>query len=183
MMTVKEFIILHRIAINQGEIMTYISEAPKPSQIARKRPPSSLNDLTMGELLQLQAMNDGIDVFIVPCKVLLGLKESEVMKADASEVLGLARWVAKEIERINKLFEAVTVKPTPQEERAGINNLNLGVFGMIDWYAQRMGITNHEEVESVPWVRVYKCMEIDAKKTIYQRRLQQVYNEERRNRK
>ena len=182
-MNVQEFMILHSLAANKDEIISFINNARKPTQIARKALPDSLNDLTMGELLQLQSMNNGIDIVVIPCSVLLGLSKSEVLQADAGEVLGLSRWVAKEIERINKLFEAVTVKPTPQEERAGIKNLNLGVFGMIDWYAQRMGITNHEEVESVPWVRVYKCMEIDAKKTIYQRRLQRVYNEERRHRR
>ncbi len=37
------------------------------------------------------------------------------------------------------------------------------------------GITDHEQVESVPWVRVYKCLDMDAEKIRYERRLREIY--------
>ena len=73
--------------------------------------------------------------------------------------------------------------PTAEEIRAGINKMNFGVFGMIDWYARRMGITDHEEVMSVPWVRVYKCLDMDSQTNEYHKRLTKIRNDEYRRRK
>lgn len=43
-----------------------------------------------------------------------------------------------------------------------------------------MGISNHEEVECVPWIRVYKCLDMDAKRVMFERRLRNVLNKKRR---
>ena len=82
------------------------------------------------------------------------------------------------MQKINKLFDSVKSKPTKEEERAGIENLKFGVFGLIDWYALRMGITDHEEVTKVTWGRVYKCLEMDNKKRDFEKRLAEVYRNE-----
>jgi len=47
-----------------------------------------------------------------------------------------------------------------------VDKLSFGLFGLVDYYATRMGITDHEQVESVPWVRVYKCLDMDAEKYV-----------------
>ena len=39
-----------------------------------------------------------------------------------------------------------------------------------------MGITDHEEVERVPWIRVYKCLDMDAERTRFERRLRNILN-------
>ena len=54
--------------------------------------------------------------------------------------------------------------------------MNFGLFGLLDYYAQRMGITDHEEVERVPWIRVYKCLDMDAERTRFERRLRNILN-------
>jgi hypothetical protein len=41
-----------------------------------------------------------------------------------------------------------------------------------------MGVTNHDDVERVPWVRVYKCMQMDAETEAFNRRLNDVYRQE-----
>ena len=65
----------------------------------------------------------------------------------------------------------------------GIAKRNLR-FGILDWYAKRMGITNHDEVLTVPWLRIYKCMDMDNKVEQYQRRLNEIsLNEARRKKK
>ena len=84
-------------------------------------------------------------------------------------------WVITEVDRINKLFSSTSVKPTKEEKQAGVEKLSFGMFGMIDHYALRMGIANHEDVEKVPWIRIYKCLDIDSEKAKFQRRLQDVY--------
>ena len=67
------------------------------------------------------------------CRVLLGMSACEVMKADASEVIGFCFWVAKEVKRINKLFASTSVPPTPEEKQAGAESLNFGPFGQLDY--------------------------------------------------
>ena len=98
-------------------------------------------------------------------------------KVEVEAVLGFSSWVTKEVERITKLFETTSVAPTPEEKRAGVDQLSFGLFGLVDYYATRMGITDHEQVESVPWIRVYKCLDMDAEKIRYERRLRKIYQD------
>ena len=136
--------------------------------------PSTLNDLTLGELMQLQGISSEREMILVPCRVLLGLDERKVMRSEAYDVLAFVFWAAREVERINKLFASTNVPPTPEEKQAGADKMNFGMFGLIDYYAQRMGITDHEAVEYVPWVRVYKCLDMDAQRIRMDRRLRKV---------
>ena len=39
-----------------------------------------------------------------------------------------------------------------------------------------MGITNHDDALSVPWLRVYQCMKMDAERDAYERRLRDIVN-------
>ena len=99
----------------------------------------------------------------------------KIEKCGVADILGFSTWVTREVERITKLFETTSVVPTPEERRAGVDKLSFGLFGLVDYYATRMGITAHEQVESVPWVRVYKCLDMDAEKIRYERRLREIY--------
>lgn len=172
-MTIREFLILREV-LRQDDAREWMNELPKPISISGKTIPDSLDDLTMGELIELQGMESDYDVTFKPCLVLLGLDELQVRDEEAAKVYGLFMWITKELERINKLFSQTSIEPTSDEKRAGIGEMNFGMFGLIDHYATRMGITNHEDVESVPWVRVWKCLDIDAKKAKFQRRLQKI---------
>lgn len=87
-------------------------------------------------------------------------------------------WVSGEVERINKIFESTNTKPTAREKKAGIEQLNFGLFGMLDWYAKRMGIQDHDQVLSTPWLRIYKCIDMDNKRNQYERRYQEIMNDE-----
>ena len=68
---------------------------------------------------------------------------------------------------------------TSEQMRAGIDRLNFGVFGLIDWYARRMGITDHDEVLKVPVLRVYQCLKMDKEQQEYENRLAKVIRGER----
>ena len=178
-MTVKEFLTIGNIATEMAEMQTIIENLPIPYSVAGRKVPNTLNDISMGDLLLLQEISTEMDLFFVPCKILLGMAEKEVMKADAEEVLGFVCWVAKEVERINKLFSSTSVPPTPEEKQAGSEHLNFGPFGLIDYYAQRMGLADHEQVEFVPWVRVYKCLDMDAKRIRFDRRLRNILSKKK----
>lgn len=174
-MTVKEFLIKIDVCRDQEGLRKQIEELPKPEFIGNKRTPSDLNDITMGQLIMLQSMRDSKDVALIPCKTLLCMEEKEILSAKAETMLGFSMWVITEVDRINKLFSSTSVKPTKEEKQAGVEKLSFGMFGIIDHYALRMGIANHEDVEKVPWIRIYKCLDIDSEKAKFQRRLQDVY--------
>ena len=96
------------------------------------------------------------------------------MNARAVDVVRFVGWVTGEVGKINRLFESTSVKPTELERRAGIEKLQFGLFGMLDYYALRMGFQDHDDVLKVKWLRIYKCIDIDNQKNQYQRRLQEV---------
>lgn len=153
-----------------------IDDLPRPDKLCGKKTPSDLNRINMGQLMQLMAIKTPYDVLTVPAKVLLGIEEKKLMKAEACKVIGFSVWASKEVARISKMFSKTNVPPTPEEEQAGAGRMNFGMFGMLDYYARRMGVTDHEEVERVPWIRVYKCLDMDAKVQRYQRRLREILN-------
>ena len=171
-MRLKEFFVICNYA--DSDFQERIQQAKRPEKVGGIRTPSILNDLTMGELMQLQGISSEREMILVPCRVLLGLDERKVMRSEAYDVLAFVFWAAREVERINKLFASTNVPPTPEEKQAGADKMNFGMFGLIDYYAQRMGITDHEAVEYVPWVRVYKCLDMDAQRIRMDRRLRKV---------
>lgn len=177
-MTVKEFFILSDVA-DTLSIRDQIERLPKPSTVGKVHTPVTLNDLSIGELIKLQSISDARGFVFAPCQILLNIPEDEVYKEEASQVLGFSVWVAKEVERINKLFASTNVPLTSEEKQAGAERLNFGAFGLLDYFALRMGIEDHEDVERIPWVRIYKCLDIDSKRTIYQRKLREILSKKK----
>ena len=175
-MTLKEFITLSPHAVNMRELMIQMGELDKPMYLSGERVPESLNDITIGQLLMLQYISTDADFMVKPASIIMGIQEEVLLKEQAEKVIGFSYWVAKEVERINELFKNTSISPTPEEKQAGVERLNFGSFGIIDWFAQRMGITDHSEVENVPWVRIYKCLDMDAKRFVYERKLREIYN-------
>lgn len=154
-----------------------IGKFSRPARVGGHIVPESFNDLTIGQVLELSSLTEE-DAVTGVCRVVLGMTPQEVMKARAVEVVRFVGWALAELEKINDLFKAAQIEPTPEERRAGVQALDFGLFGMIDWYAVRMGIHDHDEVLGVNWMRVYKCVDMDNKKALFQRKLQEVYNNE-----
>lgn len=175
-MTLKEFTVLSQHAVNRHELMMKLERLVKPTFLSGKRVPDSLNDITIGQLIMLQYISTDADFMLKPASIIMGIHDDMLLKEQAEKVIGFSYWVAKELERINKLFKNTSIPPTQEEKHAGVEKLNFGSFGIIDWFAQRMGITDHSEVENVPWVRIYKCLDMDAKRFVYERRLREIYN-------
>lgn len=149
----------------------------RPAAVGEHTVPATLDEMTIGQMLSLQQC-EGDDVIYKACEYILDMSPHDVDDARAVDVVRFFGWVWGELQRIQKMFDALNEQPTDIEQRAGIEQLRFGVFAIADWYALRMGITDHEEALKTQWGRVYKCLEIDTKKQRYNLRLQELQNEE-----
>jgi hypothetical protein len=82
--------------------------------------------------------------------------------------------VVAEQERIAALFDSLSREPNADEVMAGIDKLNFGLFGLADWYARRMHITDHDVAFKTPWVRIWQCRANDQKEAEFDRKLQEI---------
>lgn len=151
-----------------------LKEIAPPARVGGKEAPQDLNDLTLGQLIQLESIGAEKDVFAAIAVVLLGKSEEWAAKAPAMEMLGLRNMVVSERDRITGLFRSLARDPEPAEIMAGIEGLNFGMFGLADWYARRMGISNHDEAFNTPWLRIWQCRKNDIEEAEYQKRLQDI---------
>lgn len=135
----------------------------------------SFNDLKFRQLIDLQTKIKSVnDMIFIPLEVVHGLKEKDVLELSAFDCLRFALHTKDELERITKLFKAIEYKPTADEIKAGINTISHGFFGTVDWYARRMGITNHDEVVELKWTRIYECLKIDFYNNKFERNYRKV---------
>ena len=154
----------------------------RPAYVGEKQCPKDLNTLTIGQLIDMTG-EEGPDSDYRMAGIVLGYDKAETDACRAVEVVAFLSWVGREVRKISGLFERIHSKPTAKERQAGIDKLNFGLFGMLDWFAKRMGITNHDEVLAVPWIRIYKCMDMDNKTNQYERRLNEISMQEARRKK
>lgn len=171
----RDFLLLYPLCTEQKrkELAETVNTLICPKFINNKEVQQNLNAISYGTLDDLSRVKDG-DPVINVFEILLGYKEAEVYKLSVGEVFGFCNMVRSEVERINKLFASISLEHTPDEVAAGIDQLSFGSFGVLDWYAKRMGITNQNEVRDVPWVRIFTCMKNDTAQVAYERRYNQV---------
>ncbi len=153
-----------------------IKELDRPTCYKSVMFKKDLSGLSYGELLELFKLTTFEDWLLKPLQIIEGFTEHEVLSADITITAGYMNWAIKQIEHIGKLFEQLNtgIDYTPEEISAGVHNLNFGEFGIIDSYAQRMHITNHDDVLRIPWGMIYQTMKIDHETVAYQRRLQKL---------
>lgn len=154
-----------------------LEKMTRPLKVGKYDTPENLNEMTLGKMIELSEIKTGSEMFYKVCCGLLGMNPLEVDKADAVEVVRFVGWVAGSVNRINKLFDSVKNHPTQEEVQAGIERLNYGIFGLIDWYAKRMGIVNHDDVLNVHWGRVYQCLKMDNETEAFRKRLDKIYSD------
>lgn len=157
-----------------------------PKKLCNKPVPDTLQMVTFGMLTRLQQAPTDNDYLKTCCKlvsVLLGVDEKVVASRRAFDVLGCVNMIQGEMERIGKLFQALNTDKTSDEINAGIDRLNFGAFGLVDWYAQRMGIVDHEEVFNTPWARIYQCAKIDHEQGEFEKRYRKIIEQRNKTRK
>lgn len=153
--------------------------AERPPKVGKHKTPENFEALTFGQLVELTQHGTPVDV----CRITLGMTEREVAKAKATEVVRFVAWSTEQLQKINALFAKLKSTPSPLEIQAGVDKLNFGLFGIVDQYAQRMGITDHNEVMNTSWMVVYKCLEIDYQKAQYERRYNKILESNMKRRK
>ena len=166
--------VLHWEPFLEDDQVAALKELPCPARIEGRTAPQDLNDITLGQLIQLEAIAAEKGVFAAIAEVLLDKDEAWAMRAPAMEMLGLRNMVVAEQDRIAALFASLTRDHTAAEIMAGIENLNFGMFGLADWYARRMGISDHDEAFNTPWLRIWQCRKNDIEESEYRERLQKI---------
>ena len=150
---------------------------PPPKKFCKKDIPDTLQMVTFGLLTELQNApkdNDYLRTCCALVSVLTGVDEKVVASRRAYDVLGIVNMIQSEMERIGKLFNSLQTDHTSDEMAAGIDKLEFGTFGLVDWYAKRMGIIDHEEVFNTPWARIYQCMRIDHEQGEFEKRYRKI---------
>lgn len=163
---------------HQEELLETLKQAKCPAFVCGKEVPANLNTITYGQLDDFSRISQSEgDPAVQVFSILLGLEPPQVYELNVFDVFGMLNFVRSELERINALFASIQVTHSSEEIAAGIEDLNFGTFGVIDWYAKRMGITNQDEVFDVAWIRIYTCMKNDNEKAEYEQRLNKQYLE------
>lgn len=163
----------------QKDLLERLRKQPSPQFLCGKSVPADLNALSYGELDDLQTAASSEDVIAETAKILLGVKAEDLLNEDVNAVFGFSNFITSEITRINKIFSSIKPSYSKEERAAGIESLNFGSFGVLDWYAQRMHIANQNEVRDIAWVRIYQCMRNDNDKNEFERRLYQIYSKKK----
>ena len=149
-----------------------IEKLPIPEYISKIKVPESLDNLTFAELIELQELKTFEKMLFGAPEIIMHLKKEKLLKAKAFDVIRFFFFIKSEIERIAKLFEQIRYKPSEMEASAGINQIDNGIFGIIDWYARRMGIIDHDfAAKATQWTVVYACMKIDNTNAMFERKL------------
>ena len=173
--TLREFLHIQQALTDEVEMTA--ENFPKPSRLCGRQVPNNLDSLMFEQLCRLQTIRNVHALLLIPPEIILGLPAAKIMRTSARDAIRFAIWVGTEIERINKLFQSTIVNPTKEEIAAGIERLRFGPFGMVDWFAQRMHIADHDQVMALPWLRLYECARIDARRAEYERRLRDIYQQ------
>ena len=156
----------------EADQVNELKEVTPPARIGGIDAPQDLNDLTLGQLIQLESIGAEKGIFAAIAVVLLDKDEDWAAKAPALPMLGLRNMVVAEQNRIASLFKSLAHEPDAAEIMAGIEKLNFGMFGLADWYARRMGISDHDDAFNTPWLRIWQCRKNDIDEAEYQKRLQ-----------
>lgn len=157
---------------SRGRVLSALKNVKKPCAICGHAVPATLNLITFGQLADLQKAASQPDGALAALQALWpDITTSQLDAANVYVVTGFLRWVGKECERINALWEEIKVRHTAEERAAGAESLNFGTFGVLDWYAHRQGIADQNEVRDIKWVRIYTCMRQDNERREYERRL------------
>lgn len=148
-----------------------------PRVMMKRNVPADLQMATFGTLIRLQEAVKVTDFARACCGIvaaLLDVPADRVTSQPAADVLGVVNMAREEVERIGRLFQSLNGEKSSDELAAGIDRLDFGTFGIVDWYARRMGLSDHNEVFNTPWQRVYQCAKIDHENGEFEKRYRKI---------
>lgn len=150
---------------------------PTPKQFGKKAVPQDLQMVNFGMLVKLQQAPKDNDYLKTCCSlvsVLTGVPADIVASRRTYDVLGIVNMIQSEMARIGRLFKNLQGEKSNEELMAGVDRLDFGAFGLVDWYAKRMGIIDHEDVFNTPWARIYQCAKIDHENAEFDKRYRDI---------
>lgn len=165
------------LPVLSADTVAAIKELNAPRKICGTPCPANLQRVNYGTLITLQSVGAGTyyeTATNLVAALFPEIKRERIDNAPAADVLGVVAMIAREMERIGKLFATLNNDPTPEEQRAGVELLQFGAFGIADYYAKRMGITDHETAFKTPWARIFKCLSMDKARGDYEKRLRNI---------
>lgn len=167
----KDFIsILNTFSINEEDMNTLIEKASKiavPDDFK-----FDYNNLTFGQLCALQGMKTGGDVLTkAPFIVLEDIDEKKFFKQPVLNALSFISNMNKELERIGNAFKSIEYKPSKEEIKAGIKEVNNSMHNIADWYALRMGIQDVSKVYDIKWGIIWAAMRIENQNAELRRKM------------
>ena len=159
----------------------------RPSKLALKKTPENLDDITLGQLITLWRIKDEWDLFYLSAICVLAYDDNDrrynfkqkligrrLRHTGAGKAIGWSNFVSNELLRINEMWQKCNVPLTDIDRQAGADNLNFGFFSIIDAYAQRQGITDHDDVLKVKWIKVWQSLQKDAEIAKFQLRRERI---------
>lgn len=175
-MTFAEYVMLtHYNAISNAD---ELNRQPKPERLCGRRMPNDLKWVPMGLLIEIIKDKDVIKMLTR----LYNVTQNEIETECATIVVAVINWTIGQLNAINEAFKSLDRPLTAEEIMAGLDSEELkgDGFSTVDWYAQRMGITNHNDAMKVSWVTYYGCAKEDARKAEIKRRLNEATNKNQR---
>lgn len=170
-----------------------ISTIAKPERMALRNTPKDLNSITLGQLIELWGITSDMELFCTSavsvfahCK---GYSEAKAARMErrmkrrlrhvrTGKAIGWMNFIQSELLRINDMWQECDIPISRLDREAGAESLNYGFFSIIDAYAQRQRITDHDDVLKVEWVKVWQCLKKDADIAKFQIRRQQILDQQ-----
>lgn len=131
-----------------------------------------MNDKLLVEYLEGEFTGNFFVKLIKACKIRSFLKK--VNNLNTSHALRFIHAMRLSLQRITRLFDLIKYDPDPDEIRAGINKTAGSLHTLADWYGQRQGISDIEEVYLKPWPYIYSALKIETDKFNFQKELMKV---------
>ncbi|MFZ4741405.1 MAG: hypothetical protein ACOYLE_09620 [Bacteroidales bacterium] len=155
-----------------------VSSLEVPKTVGRYSVPQTLDEITFGLRLDLSEVNVDADFLFKPLELLAGFTRDEILLLKFTEVVRFGQFVMSELKRFNKRDEKNLKYHFDDEElKAGVKQVNHGVFGLIDVIAKRMNIT-HDDVLELSQLKVYMMLKIDIDNSNYQKKLRDIFNKQ-----
>lgn len=150
-MTYGQYSLLYSVgAITNHDYIVKHSE--KPRRLCGRYMPSTLTHIRMGTFVEVMQCKDEIKLL----KTIYNVTESELQNEWAQNVIGAIKWTIEQLESITESFSQL--EDGTKTDKQG------NIFSAIDWYAQRMGITNHDDVLKVPCLIIWQCAKEDQER-------------------
>lgn len=169
--TYKDFIsILNTFSISDNDMQVLMDRASTIAILDCYK--FNYNDLTFGQLCALQNLKTGGQILLkAPFIILENIDKKKFFKQPILNALSFISNMNKELERIGNAFKSIEYKPSKEEIKAGIKEVNNSMHNIADWYAIRMGIQDVNEVYNIKWTIIWAAMRIENQNAELRRKM------------